>query len=72
MRPDIWTQDKFRKKKPPKTYNDLSFHVSQAFFPRTGAWTDLKKALKGTTTTACGTTWREPRAHRSRPASTRR
>jgi adenine-specific DNA-methyltransferase len=28
-------------------YNGLSFHVSQAFFPRTGAWENLKKALKG-------------------------
>jgi adenine-specific DNA-methyltransferase len=28
-------------------YNDLSFHVSQAFFPRTSAWDSLKKALKG-------------------------
>jgi len=28
-------------------YNDLSFHVSQAFFPRTGAWESLKRALKG-------------------------
>ena len=28
-------------------YTGLSFHVSQAFFPRTGAWEDLKKALKG-------------------------
>ena len=28
-------------------YNDLCFHVSQAFFPRTGAWNDLRKALKG-------------------------
>jgi adenine-specific DNA-methyltransferase len=28
-------------------YNDLSFHVSQAFFPRTGAWENLRKALKG-------------------------
>ena len=28
-------------------YNDLCFHVSQAFFPRTGAWEHLKKALKG-------------------------
>jgi hypothetical protein len=27
-------------------YNDLVFHVSQAFFPRTGAWESLKKALK--------------------------
>lgn len=27
-------------------YNDLCFHVSQAFFPRTGAWNNLKKALK--------------------------
>jgi adenine-specific DNA-methyltransferase len=28
-------------------YNALSFHVSQAFFPRTSAWESLKKALKG-------------------------
>lgn len=28
-------------------YNELCFHVSQAFFPRTGAWNDLRKALKG-------------------------
>lgn len=28
-------------------YNNLSFHVSQAFFPRTAAWDDLKRALKG-------------------------
>jgi adenine-specific DNA-methyltransferase len=28
-------------------YNDLCFHVSQAFFPRTGAWENLKKALRG-------------------------
>jgi len=27
-------------------YNDLSFHVCQAFFPRTSAWENLKKALK--------------------------
>jgi adenine-specific DNA-methyltransferase len=29
-------------------YNDLCFHVSQAFFPRTGAWENIKRALKGT------------------------
>lgn len=28
-------------------WNELSFHVSQAFFPRTGAWDSLKKSLKG-------------------------
>lgn len=28
-------------------YNNLCFHVSQAFFPRTGAWESLKKALRG-------------------------
>ena len=28
-------------------WNDLSFHVSQAFFPRTSAWDNLKQALKG-------------------------
>ena len=27
-------------------YNGLCFHVSQAFFPRTGAWNKIKKALK--------------------------
>jgi len=29
-------------------YNGLCFHVSQAFFPRTSAWDNLKKALRGT------------------------
>ena len=28
-------------------YNGLCFRVSQAFFPRTAAWDNLKKALKG-------------------------
>jgi adenine-specific DNA-methyltransferase len=28
-------------------YNGLCFHASQVFFPRTGAWDNLKKALKG-------------------------
>jgi adenine-specific DNA-methyltransferase len=28
-------------------YNGLCFHVCQAFFLRTGAWDNLKKALKG-------------------------
>jgi adenine-specific DNA-methyltransferase len=28
------------------SWNGLSFHVSQAFFPRTSAWANLKKALK--------------------------
>jgi adenine-specific DNA-methyltransferase len=28
-------------------WNGLSFHVSQAFFPRTSAWDNLRKALKG-------------------------
>ena len=27
-------------------YNGMCFHVTQAFFPRTGAWDALKKALK--------------------------
>lgn len=27
-------------------YNALCFHVSQAFFPKTGAWESLKKALR--------------------------
>lgn len=29
-------------------YNDLCFHVSQAFFPRTSAWDNLKRSLRGT------------------------
>ena len=29
-------------------YNDMCFLVSQAFFPRTSAWEDLKRALAGT------------------------
>jgi adenine-specific DNA-methyltransferase len=28
-------------------YNGLCFHVSQAFFPRTSAWDNLRKALRG-------------------------
>jgi adenine-specific DNA-methyltransferase len=28
-------------------YNGLCFHVSQAFFPRTSAWENLKRTLKG-------------------------
>lgn len=28
-------------------YNGLCFHASQVFFPRTGAWANLKKALRG-------------------------
>jgi adenine-specific DNA-methyltransferase len=28
-------------------YNGLCFHVCQAFFPRTSAWENLKRALKG-------------------------
>ena len=28
-------------------YNGLCFHVGQAFFPRTGAWESLRKALTG-------------------------
>jgi adenine-specific DNA-methyltransferase len=28
-------------------YNNLCFHVTQAFFPRTGAWESLRKALRG-------------------------
>jgi len=29
-------------------YNEMSFHVGQAFFPRTGAWENLKRALRAT------------------------
>jgi adenine-specific DNA-methyltransferase len=39
-------------------YNGMCFHVSQAFFPRTGAWESLKRALKGNTKRAFGNIWR--------------
>ena len=29
-------------------YNDLCFHAGQVFFPRTSAWENLRKALRGT------------------------
>jgi adenine-specific DNA-methyltransferase len=29
-------------------YNDLCFHVDQAFFPRTSAWENLRRSLRGT------------------------
>ncbi len=29
-------------------YNELCFHAGQVFFPRTSAWDNLKRALKGT------------------------
>ena len=48
-------------------YNDLCFHVSQAFFPRTSAWDNLKKALKADFEERSGTTWPAPSARRSRP-----
>ena len=32
--------------RPPAVFT--GFQVCQAFFPRTGAWDNLKKALKGT------------------------
>ena len=44
------------------------FHVSQAFFPRTSAWDNLKKALRGTYEEASGTIWRAPPARRLRRA----
>jgi adenine-specific DNA-methyltransferase len=28
-------------------YNGLCFHLSQAVFPRTAAWDDLRRALRG-------------------------
>ena len=44
-------------------YNGLSFHVSQAFFPRTSAWKNLKKALKAThDRVRLGAFWRGPQA----------
>ena len=49
-------------------YNELSFHVSQAFFPRTSAWDSLRKALSAQSTRrASGNTWQGRRAPRSSP-----
>lgn len=48
-------------------YNELCFHVTQAFFPRTGAWENLRKALR-----ACGSTSTAPRAPSSRCRPKRR
>lgn len=53
-------------------YNGLCFLVSQAFFPRTAAWNDLRKALKGTTTTRSGIISRGQPARRSKRASSAR
>ncbi len=38
-------------------WNGLSFHVSQAFFPRTSAWDSLKRALKADFEESVGTIW---------------
>ena len=46
-------------------YNNLCFHVCQAFFPRTSAWDNLKRRSKASMTTRSGTTSRGPRARRS-------
>ncbi len=52
-------------------YNELCFHVSQAFFPRTGAWDNLKKKQsRVSTTNPSGTTWPARRAHHSKRVST--
>jgi adenine-specific DNA-methyltransferase len=38
-------------------YNGLCFHVSRAFFPRTSAWDNLKKALRAETKKRSGIIW---------------
>ena len=38
-------------------YNDLCFHVSQAFFPRTGPGTTSSRPSKAVRRSASGTTW---------------
>ena len=50
-------------------YNGLCFHVCQAFFPRTGAWDNLKKALKGDLR---GTVWDHLAGTTSAPVRGRR
>lgn len=47
MKPDHMDGDDVPAWFLDQDYNELSFHVSQAFFPRTGAWNDLRKALRG-------------------------
>src|SRR5207249_9005631 len=47
MKTDHWVGDDVPAWFLDTDYNGLCFHVSQAFFPRTGAWEHLKKALKG-------------------------
>jgi len=46
MKPDHWPGADVPAWFLDTDYNELCFHVSQAFFPRTGAWEDLRKALK--------------------------
>ena len=53
-------------------YNNLCFHVCQAFFPRTSAWDNLKRRSKESTTTRSGTTSRVRRARRLSRANTSR
>jgi adenine-specific DNA-methyltransferase len=53
-------------------YNGLCFQVWQAFFPRTSAWENLKKALRGTYDEAVWDHLAARRAHRSKQASTAR
>ena len=52
-------------------YNDLCFHISQAFFPRTSAWDNLKRSSRAATKSPSGSTWPARPAPRSRPARTR-
>jgi adenine-specific DNA-methyltransferase len=51
FKPDIIETDHMSGESVPAwfldtDYNELAFHVSQAFFPRTSAWDNLKRALK--------------------------
>ncbi|MBU4492304.1 MAG: site-specific DNA-methyltransferase, partial [Euryarchaeota archaeon] len=53
FKPDTMETDHMRGESVPAwfldtDYNELAFHVSQAFFPRTSAWDNLKRALKAT------------------------
>ncbi len=40
-------------------YNGMVFFASQVFFPKTSAWDNLQKSLKGSSPTAFGSIWPE-------------
>ena len=52
FRPDTMETEEIRAENLPcwmldTDYNGMAFYASQVFFPKTSAWEDLKKSLKG-------------------------